>query len=240
MITTFFRFHSIYVHISSFQHWKLHQKKGDFWKHDFWKHFFKSKMGAKMSWNETLSTRFLPGYQGNDMSQQFGVAFFFVSYMLCVGVVPWKKPWELGGFKLLHGFLKKNITLIPKRKGNQRSEPGRWGISGVCMPTNYKVTITIVIIVINHHLPALFLLLHLHRSRIQWLQILRFQSPECQSLFTDLEVTSQLFEAINKSNPFSLELLWINQFFDCTFVKFMSFICCCSKWSYLGISCNFV
>ena len=76
-----------------------------------------------------------------------------------------------------------------------------------CMPTNYKVTITIVIIVINHHLPTLFLLLHLHRSRIQWLQILRFQSPECQSLFTDLEVTSQLFEAINKSNPFSLELL---------------------------------
>lgn len=56
--------------------------------------------------------------------------------------------WELSlgrnhgtffGFKLPRGFLR------------------CWGISGVCMPTNYKVTITIVI---NHHLPTLFLLLH--------------------------------------------------------------------------------
>ena len=91
-------------------------------------------MGAKMSWNETLSTRFLPGYRGNDMSQQFGVAFFFVSYMLCVGSRPLEETMgTFFGLKLPHGFLKKNITLIPKREGSQRSEPGCWGISGACL-----------------------------------------------------------------------------------------------------------
>ena len=131
---------------------------------------------------QMLSTQFLPGYGGNDMSQQFGVAFFFVSYMLCVGVVPWKKPWNFFRLQVAAG--------LPPVLGH------KW-----CMPTNlqgYPITI-----VINHHLPTLFLLLHLHRSRIPCFQILRFQSPECHSLFTDLEVTSQLFEAINKSNPFS-------------------------------------
>lgn len=61
--------------------------------------------------------------------------------------------WELslGGFKLPSGLPPKNITVIPKREGNQRKFQvlgHKW-----CMPTNYKVTITIVI---KHHLPTLF------------------------------------------------------------------------------------
>lgn len=91
--------------------------------------------------------------------------------------------WELSLGRDIWNFFRLQVaTGLPPVLGH------KW-----CMPTNYKVTITIVI---NHHLPTLFLLLDTHRSRIQCFQILRFQSPECHSLFTDLEVTSQLFEAI--------------------------------------------
>lgn len=130
------------MHISSFQHGKLQnvlEKKA------ISESIFLEQNGGKhefMSWNETLSTQFLPGYRGNDMSQQFGVAFFFVSYMLCVGVVPWKRHMgTFFGFKLPRGFLR------------------CWGISGACLRI-YKVTHP-PLLSITTYLPCFFSWTHI-------------------------------------------------------------------------------
>mmetsp|Transcript_7930 Transcript_7930/g.9410 ORF Transcript_7930/g.9410 Transcript_7930/m.9410 type:complete len:178 (-) Transcript_7930:72-605(-) len=56
--------------------------------YDYWGNFGLAlytmfQVFTQESWAEGIAR---PLFNSNDMSQQFGVAFFFVSYMLCVGV----------------------------------------------------------------------------------------------------------------------------------------------------------
>ena len=196
---------------------RIFKKKinGDFWKNDFWKHFFRAKWDRRCQHNFYLDIEVMTCHSSLVLPSS--------SSATC-------SAWELSlgrnhgtffGFKLLRGFLR------------------CWGISGAYLRITRWPSPLLSITTITTYLPCFFSYTYIVQE-FNGCRFCVFKVLNRHSLFTDLEVTSQLFEATNKSNPFSLELLWINQFFDCTFVKFMSFICCCSKWSYLGISCNFV
>ena len=112
---------------------RIKKINGDFWKNDFWKHFLRAKWGQK--WVEMRRCQ-------HDFYLDIEVMTCHSSLVLPSSSSATCSAWESslgrnhGNFFRLEvaaWLPQKNITLIPKREGSQRSEPGCWGISGACL-----------------------------------------------------------------------------------------------------------